>query len=207
MLALEKKKYTTQKTPLCQSVCMFSRRGLFAYFLSAFFRQSPLPPLLSLCRRLLSERGGRGEREGRAGRSPSLRPECLAVLKRRMRSCFCLPRQIHCGGRWANAHTYTHTRTLTHTHTCARTHASSLRTQTCVSLPLSLCRLATKVVSYGVSGRMRITMATSRVGQDVAALGSVWRLVLVGCFFFFSKVFFFFLASTRCRESIRGPTL
>ncbi|CAB1460757.1 unnamed protein product [Pleuronectes platessa] len=45
---------------------------------------------------------GEEEEEEDGGEEPSslsLRPECLAVFKWRTRACFCLPRQIHCGGR------------------------------------------------------------------------------------------------------------
>lgn len=48
-----------------------------------------------------------GEEDRREERdSLSLRPECLAVFKWHTRTCFCLPRQIHCEGRWANTHTH-----------------------------------------------------------------------------------------------------
>lgn len=56
------------------------------------------PPLLSLPS-LIREEGGENERG-----SLSLGPECLAVFKWHTRTCFSLPRRIHCEGRWANTH-------------------------------------------------------------------------------------------------------
>lgn len=67
---------------------------------SLFSILSDLPPSL-FPRCLFSERRRIEERS-----SLSLRPECLAVFKWRTRTCFCLPRQIHCGGRWASTHTH-----------------------------------------------------------------------------------------------------
>lgn len=63
---------------------------------------SDLPPSFFLSPSLFGEKEDRREERS----SLSLRPECLAVFKWRTRTCFCLPRQIHCGGRWASTHTH-----------------------------------------------------------------------------------------------------
>lgn len=112
-------------------------------------------PSLSFLRCLFSERRWRIEERG----SLSLRPECLAVFKWRTRTCFCLPRQIHCRGRWANTHT--HILTLGHRLVCP-----------------CLCLYAGWQPSHQLLSQwaQRITMATNIVGQAVAALGSVLRL-------------------------------
>lgn len=92
VLALKEK-----KNPVCQSTYILCRRGLFIY--------SPSFPIFLPLFLFLSLFGGeKGRREEWS--SLSLRPECLAVFKWRTRTSFCLPRQIHCGGRWANTHTH-----------------------------------------------------------------------------------------------------
>lgn len=79
----------------------------------------------------------REEQNSREERSSlSLRPECLAVFKWRARTCFCLPRQIHCGGRWANTHT----------------HILSQDTDLCVLVFVSV-QAGNQVISSRVSGR------------------------------------------------------
>ncbi|KAM7407332.1 hypothetical protein PAMA_003179 [Pampus argenteus] len=109
---------------------------------------SDLPPSLFLSLSLFGEEEDRREEWS----SLSLRPECLAVFKWRTRTCFCLPMQIHCGGRWASTHI----------------HTSSLRTQTCVSFALSLCRLATK------SSATESVGAEHRYGNQHSGPGCSW---------------------------------
>lgn len=90
------------------------------------------PPSLAFSRRsLLGEEEDRREERS----SLSLRPECLAVFKWRTRTCFCLPRQIHCGGRWANTHT----------------HILTSDTDLCVLAFVSM-QAGNQVISYEVSG-------------------------------------------------------
>lgn len=66
VLALEKKKIHNPKNPLVSKRVYVQQERTVRLFPLSFFPAIP-PPLLSLCRRLLSERGGRGEREGAGG--------------------------------------------------------------------------------------------------------------------------------------------
>lgn len=143
--------------PICQCMYMFSRRGLFIQ--SPSFPRSSLSFSLSLC--LAASFSEMEEKRGEERGSLSLRPECLAVFKWRTRTCFCPPRQIHCGGRWAK-HTYTHPQSG-HRLVCP-----------------CLCLYAGWQPSRQLRSQwaQRITMATNIVGQAVAALGSVRRLFL-----------------------------
>lgn len=127
-----------------QCTYILSRRELFIYFPS-FPMFLPLFLLLSVS----GEEEDRGEERG----SLSLRPECLAVFKW---TCFCLPRQVHCGGRWANTHPH-----LGHRLVCP-----------------CLCLYPGWQPSHQLRSQwaQRITMATNIVGQAVAALGSVRKL-------------------------------
>lgn len=92
---------------------------------------SDLPPSFFLSPSLFGEKEDRREERS----SLSLRPECLAVFKWRTRTCFCLPRQIHCGGRWASTHT----------------HILTQDTDLCVLCFVSM-QAGNQVISYGVSG-------------------------------------------------------
>lgn len=109
----------------------FSRQESSVHLLS-IVRVCPSLPLLT------RGGGGRGGKNRRAG-GLSLRPECLAVFKWHTRTCFCLPRQIHCGGRWANTHTNTNTSSLQDTDLCVLAFVSM--------------QAGNQVLSYGVSGR------------------------------------------------------
>lgn len=141
----------TEKYPLCQSTYTLSRREQFIY--SSSF---PTSLLLSLSLSLSEEKENRGE----ARRSLSLRPACLAVFKWCTGTGFCLPRQIHCGSRWANTHTHTHPH-LGHRVVCPR-----------------LCLYTGWKPSHQLWSQwaQSITMATNIAGQAVTTLGSVWRL-------------------------------
>lgn len=95
----------------------------------SFILQHCRPPSFSRCP-VFGEEDRREERS-----SLSLRPECLAVFKWRTRTCFCLPRQIYCGGRWASTHT----------------HILTQDTDLCVLAFVSM-QAGNQVISYGVSG-------------------------------------------------------
>ena len=151
-----KKKPKTKKI-LHVNVCICSEGEDCSFNLHRFH----VPPSLSLSLCLAASFSEMEEKRGEERGSLSLRPECLAVFKWRTRTCFCLPRQIHCGGRWAK-HTYTHPQSG-HRLVCP-----------------CLCLYAGWQPNRQLRSQwaQRITMATNIVGQAVAALGSVRRLFL-----------------------------
>lgn len=81
----------------CVKVHITSARESSSFILHHF-----RPPSFSLSLSLSEEKENRREER----RSLSLRPACLAVFKWCTGTGFCLPRQIHCGSRWANTHTH-----------------------------------------------------------------------------------------------------
>lgn len=150
-----------KKKKLNQSTCI-SRRTVRLY--SSVLTILPL----FLCWCVLEGRRPGGEEWG----SLSLRPESLAVFSARGPGSVCQGKFIvKAGG-------------PTHIHT------SSVRTQTCVSLPLSLCRLATK------SSATESVGAKNHYGNQHRGPGCGYSWI--------GAETFFFLAFTRCHSRIQS---